>query len=96
MYVTLAEAKKHLNVDFSDDDDYIEDLISVGEASVEKSIQCPITDYVTDGTLNPMLGHAVKMIAANLYANREPVAFAVPQAIPYTLQYLITPFIKYT
>jgi len=96
MYVTLDEMKKHLNVDFTDDDDYITSLISVGEASVEKAIQHPITDCVTNNALNPMLIHAVKLIAGNLYANREPVAYAVPQAIPYTLQYLIQPFIKYT
>jgi len=96
-YITLDEMKKHLNIDFTDDDEYVTSLIEVAQCSIEKTIQHPLKDCeISDGVLNPALVHAMKLLAGNLYANREPVAYGVPQAVPYTMQYLIQPFIQYT
>lgn len=95
-YITLEEIKKHLNIDFSDDDSYLTDIVTVAQLSVEKAINCDLSNYeVGDGSLNPMLKHAIKILAGNFYANREPVSFATPNVIPYTLAYLIRPFKKY-
>jgi uncharacterized phage protein (possible DNA packaging) len=96
IYVTLEEIKQHLNIDFSDEDSYLSDLIEVAQTSVETYISAPLDDYVAEGKLNPMLRHAIKILAGNFYANREPVAFAEPRSIPYTLDYLVKPFRKYT
>lgn len=95
-YLTLDEAKKHLNVDFSDDDQYITSLVDAAEASVENYIQTSLSDYVQGDKLNPALLHAIKLVVGNLYSNRESIAYAVPQAIPYTLTFLLQPFIKYS
>ena len=45
MYVTLEQAKKHLNIDsdFNEDDDYIMQLINVAEIAVEKHIDCDLS-----------------------------------------------------
>lgn len=95
-YITLEEIKKHLNIDFSDDDAYLTDIVAVAQMSVEKAINSDLVSYEgEDGTLNPMLKHAIKILAGNFYANREPVSFATPNVIPYTLAYLIRPFKKY-
>ena len=95
-YISLEEIKKHLNIDFSDDDAYLADLVSVAQMSVEKAINAELTSYEDEnGELNPMLKHAIKILAGNFYANREPVSFATPNVIPYTLAYLIRPFKKY-
>lgn len=95
-YVTLEEIKKHLNIDFGDDDAYLSDIVIVAQMSVEKAISTDLASYeAEDGSLNPMLKHAVKILAGNFYANREPVSFATPSVIPYTLAYLIRPFKKY-
>jgi 16S rRNA U1498 N3-methylase RsmE len=43
-YVTLEQAKDHLNlIDFDDDDVYIEDLIDVSEAAVLNEIRAQQT-----------------------------------------------------
>lgn len=95
-YITLEEIKKHLNIDFSDDDLYLTDIVTVAQLSVEKAINSDLSNYeVGDGSLNPMLKHAIKILAGNFYVNREPVSFATPNVIPYTLAYLIRPFKKY-
>jgi hypothetical protein len=96
LYVTLQEAKKQVNVPFTDDDDYITSLIEAAQIIVEKDIQQDLTNFVTDGALNRALCQAILLIFANLYANREPVAYAIPQTIPYTYAFLIMPFIKLT
>lgn len=97
MYVSVEDLKKHLNIDFSDDDAYLTSLIEVAQSSIEMSVCTPLTDYeVIPGTLNPMLVHAIKILAGTFYANREAIAFAEPRPIPYTLDYLVKPFRKYT
>lgn len=48
MYVTLEEAKDHIRVDYSDDDIYITDLISVAETAVLNEIKGHIPG---DGTV---------------------------------------------
>nr|WP_302830098.1 head-tail connector protein [uncultured Bacteroides sp.] len=95
-YITLEEIKKHLNIDFSDDDTYLSYIVVVAQMSVEKAINSELSSHeMEDGALNPMLKHAIKILAGNFYANREPVSFATPKEIPYTLAYLIRPFKKY-
>lgn len=96
MYVNLAQLKKQCNVDVSDDDEYMTSLIDVAEAAVENDIQQPLSGLAVEDKLPAPLMHAILLVAANLYNNREPVAFANPQSVPYTLQYLIKPYIKYT
>lgn len=96
IYVTLDEIKKHLNIDFSDDDTYLSDIVTVAQMSVEMAICDKLKSHEDErGALNPMLKHAIKILAGNFYANREPVSFAAPSVIPYTLAYLIRPFKKY-
>lgn len=97
LYVTVDELKQHLNIDYEGEDEYLVSLIETAQVSVETAIQRPLTDRLTeDGELNPMLKHAIKIMAGGLYANRDPVAYAQPRPIPYTLSYLIKPHIKYT
>jgi hypothetical protein len=96
LYVTLAEAKKQTNTDFEDDDEYITSLIEAAQLVVEKDIQQELANFVTDGYLNRALCQAILIMVANLYANRESVAFTIPSAIPYNYRYLIMPYIAYT
>ncbi|MGR4839115.1 MULTISPECIES: head-tail connector protein [Bacteroides] len=96
LYVSVEALKAHLNVDYDNDDDYLESLSATAQASIEKYIQRPLSDCEKGGELNPMLIHAIKILAGGFYANREPVAYANAQPLPYTLDYLVRPFIKYT
>jgi uncharacterized phage protein (predicted DNA packaging) len=99
MYVTVEQLKRQVNVDFNDDDEYMSDLIEVAQTAVENDIQRPLSELETtednSATIPAPLRHAILLLASNLYSNREPVAFSVPQAVPYTLRYLIQPYILY-
>ena len=100
MYVTVEQLKKQVNVDYSEDDEYMSQLIEVAEVAVQNDIRCQLSALETtetgERTIPAPLRHAVLLLASNLYSNREPVAFASPQPVPYTLQYLIQPYIRYT
>jgi uncharacterized phage protein (predicted DNA packaging) len=98
MYVTLAEAKKHLLIDgsFRDDDAYIVGLVDVAEDAVEKhldrKLQCMVD---AEGGLPPSVKAAILLLVGNLYANREPVAYSSVNRVPYTFEYLISLYRNY-
>lgn len=100
MYITLSQAKKHLNIDesFIDDDDYINDLISVAELAVELHINQSLSGLTTSTnasgeTVNELpapLKQAMLLMIGGLYSIRENVSFTGKAiAIPYNYQYLL-------
>ena len=97
MYVTLTEAKKHLNIDdsFQDDDNYIGALIQVAEEAISHHIDIALEDMVVDGVLPSAIHHSILLLVGNLYANREPVAYTSVAKVPYTLDYLLGLFKRY-
>lgn len=97
-YLTPAQLAKQCNIDSptADETAYLSDLLESAVVTVENKIQQPLTDLKdADGNIPAPLKQAMLLIAAGLYANREPVAYGVPQRIPYTLDFLIEPYIKY-
>ena len=98
-YVTSAELAKQCNIDnvTVDEENYLTRLVLTATVTVENKIQQTLLGLEdTDGNIPEPLRQAILLIAANLYANREPVAYGVPQRIPYTLDYLVSPYIQYT
>jgi hypothetical protein len=92
VYLTLAQCKQHLLVDasFTGDDDYITGLAGVAEQAVEQHLDRPLAVLVdSSGNLPAPVTQAMLLMVGNLYANREPVAMASVNKIPYTLEYLI-------
>lgn len=91
MYVTLEEAKKHLQIDdsFNDDDNYILSLIQVAEDSISQHLDIALKDLLVGGVLPPAITHSILLMVGNLYATREPVAYGTVQKVPYTLEYLL-------
>lgn len=96
MYVTVEDVKKQTNVEFDEDDKYLEDLISVAESSISNYINAPLEEYAIGGLLEAPLRHAVLLIAANLYENREPISYGKTVAVPFTLNFLLLPYVKLT
>ena len=97
-YLTPDQLARQCNIDSptAEETTYLSDLLESAVTTVENKIQQPLADVKdTDGNLPAPLKQAMLLIAANLYANREPVAYGVPQRIPYTLDYLIEPYVKY-
>jgi uncharacterized phage protein (predicted DNA packaging) len=89
MIVSLKDIKKHLNLEesFTEDDAYILQLLEVAQLSVERHLNYRLTD---DCESNSIVHHAIKIIAANFYANRESIGNESYNKIPYTLEYLIS------
>ena len=84
-YITAAELAKQCNIDTVDagETTYLENLLDASVSTIENKIQQPITDVLDeDRNLPAPLKSAALLIAANLYANREPVAYGTPQRIP--------------
>ena len=92
-YLNLNDVKKHLNIDdyFTDDDLYLEALMNVAEKVVEKHIDIglDIVAGYNGGELPSPLIHAMLLFIANMYANRESVAFASASEIPLSYQYIL-------
>lgn len=94
MYVSVEEIKRHLNIDYEEDDLYLQDLIEAAEDAIERFIQQPFSDVAVDGMLPASLKHAIRLMVGGFYANREPAAFATASEIPYNLHFLIIQFRK--
>lgn len=95
MILTLEDIKRHLNVDFDEDDTLITSMIEAAEASIEQSIGVPLADIVTDGFPND-LKHAIRILTATFYEYREGFTNGKIQQVPFTLSHLISPYRRLT
>ncbi|MDD3038262.1 head-tail connector protein [Bacteroides sp.] len=95
-YVTLEELKQHLNIDFDTDNTYITELIEPVQLAIESYLNAPLDNFVKDGKIDRRIWHAIRILIANYYANRESVTFATPQVIPGHVELLLQPLKKYT
>lgn len=89
--MTLNEVKKHLNIDesFTEDDNYITDLIKVAEDAVAKNENIALNNMIEDGELPPSVKHSILLLIGNLYNNREATSYSVPSEVPYAYKYLV-------
>lgn len=96
--ITLAEAKKHLNIEqeFTEDDTYISNLIDVAEATVASHICRTFEELAEDngGSLPTPVIHACLLYLGNLYQNRELVG-SKTSALPFNYDYLINLYRNY-
>ena len=82
MYISVDDLKRHLNIDYDEDDQYL--------TAIELYIQQPLSNLADDdGNLPSDLKMAVRILAGGFYANREPAAFAASSEIPYGLTFLL-------
>ena len=96
MYVELEDIKRHLNVDFNEDDDLIASMIEAAEASVENSIGAPLADIAINGELPVDLKHVIRIMTANFYEYREGMTYGKIQTVTFTLSHLLAPYIVLT
>ncbi|WP_129648481.1 head-tail connector protein [Bacteroides salyersiae] len=99
MYLNLDIVKKHLNIEkeYTLDDEYILNLMCVAENAVEKHIDNKLQNLEDEaGNLPASLLHAIMLLVANFYANRESVAFASSSEIPTSYNYLLDLFKDYS
>lgn len=98
-YVDLQLAKRHLNVEefFTEDDEYLGELIEAAEAVVEKDICEDLSTLAEEnsGKLPAPLRQCILLMVGQFYANREPVAFAQSAEIPLSYSYLVSLYRNY-
>lgn len=98
-YTKVEDLQKHLEIDYLEDGDerQLKLLLDASESRIEKEINQPFTVFVDEeGVLDSALVAAILIFAGTLYANREAVAYTNAQPVPYTLNFLLQPFRKYT
>lgn len=98
MVLTLEEAKRHLRVDldYTDDDMYIEELIGMSEIDIANRLKFDsLIDVFPDGIIPLPVKHAAKLIVAHYYENREPVAFVSSSKVPMMVDSLLFPYVRY-
>lgn len=97
-YTNVGELQKWLSIDYLEDGDseLLEKLLNASESRIETRIQQPLTEFVDDdGNLDPALVVAILMLAATMHANREAVAYSNTTAVPFNVEYMVKPFVKY-
>src|SRR5574344_951488 len=95
--VSLDLFKKHVRADdFSDDDTYLSHLIEASQESIINATNRTETELIEIGGGNfpPTLKHAIMMLAAHWYNQREPVSTTQMHEVPDALQSLIKPYRK--
>ena len=90
-YLNLELIKNHLNLqNFSDDDKYLQHLGSAVVFVVERDIDKKLSKIAEEngGEFPPSLLHAMLLLLATYYANRENVSYASCVEVPKTYQYI--------
>ena len=92
-YATLAEIKRHLNIEESyiDDDGYLQDLIEVTAIAIQNYLNDTLSG-ATETTIPMTIKQAALLLAAHFYTNRQIIAFANGVEIPYTYKFLLDPY----
>lgn len=95
--VNLALFKKHVRADdFADDDEYLEHLLAAAEESVITATHRTEQELRDNnaGEFPTPLKHAVMMLAAHWYNQRESVSSVQMHEVPDSLQALVKPYRK--
>jgi len=96
--VDLALFKKHVRADdFADDDEYLAHLLETAEDAVIAATNRSREELAQmgDGTGVPTpIRHAILMLGAHWYNQRESVSGVQMHAVPDSLQALIKPYRK--
>lgn len=99
IYLKLYQIKRHLNIDerFQEDDEYLLELAEVAQAAVEKHLDTSLQEIAKDngGTLPPPIVHAMKLLVAEYYSQREAISYTSVQVVPLAYDYLLAPYIDY-
>lgn len=95
--VSLALFKKHVRADdFADDDEYLQHLLDTAESSVIKATNRTQEELAKmgNGSVPTPIKHAIMMLGAHWYNQRESVSSVQMHAVPDSLQALIKPYRK--
>ena len=98
MHLTLEDVKRHANIDqdYNGDDAYLEMLIEVAEQAVAAHCNVEV-EHLLDHTANYSAAakHALTILVATLYRDREAATFASASRTLYGFEYLVAPIMNY-
>ena len=96
--VSLALFKKHVRADdFADDDEYLQHLLDTAESVVITATNRTQEELAQMGNGHDVptpIKHAIMMLGAHWYNQRESVSNVQMHAVPDSLQALIKPYRK--
>ena len=95
--VSLALFKKHVRADdFADDDEYLEYLLEAAETAVITATNRSQEELeqMGGGDMPAPIKHAIMLIGAHWYNQRESVSSVQMHTVPDSLQALIKPYRK--
>lgn len=95
--VDLQLFKKHVRADdFADDDDYLSHLLETAEEAVVIATNRTRDELsaMGNGTFPTPLKHAIMLLGAHWYNQRESVSTTQMLAVPDSLQALVKPYRK--
>lgn len=95
--VSLALFKKHVRADdFADDDEYLQHLLDTAESEVITATNRTQEELAQmgNGNVPTPIKHAIMMLGAHWYNQRESVSSVQMHAVPDSLQALIKPYRK--
>lgn len=100
MFIDLALAKQHLNVDeaYTGDDLYIESLIEVAEQKVAQELCMSLEELVTlgGGKLPAPLRHAMLLSLGSYYMNREETTTIQTKPLEQGVTHLVALYRNYS
>ena len=96
--VSLALFKKHVRADdFADDDEYLRHLLDTAESAVITATNRTQEELAQMGNGHDVptpIKHAIMMLGAHWYNQRESVSSVQMHTVPDSLQALIKPYRK--
>ena len=97
--VSLELFKKHVRADdFADDDTYLQHLLDVAQVSVVTATNRTEDELISHagggGGLPKPIAHAIMMLAAHWYNQRESASAVQMHQVPDSLSALIKPYRK--
>lgn len=97
-YLTLADIKKHLNIDteFTDDDNYLTALGNAAEEVVSRYIDQPLELVVKNNALPAPLVCAALLWIGSAYAIRESVSSVNMTVVPNGFEMLCNLYTNYS
>lgn len=95
--VSLDIFKMHVRADeFAQDDEYLQYLLDVSEQAVTNATNRSLAELIQmgNGDIPSPIHHAIMLLGAHLYNQRESVSTVQMHEVPDSLQALIKPYVK--
>lgn len=95
--ISVADLKAHLNIVDAEDDGLLAQYLEAAEGWIEIFTGISFSTYYDDATqaysVPGPLKHAIRMLAASFYENREDVIVGISaESVPHGVHDLIAPF----